>query len=168
MLNLSRSHYRRRMAAACVSVVVSLSLAGCVPIAANEQPLAMTVQDDHVLFRWCGSESLTGGHLEITYALIRGTEREDRTAAEGSGHFSLTSGDEFSEVTPPPDVTFSVARQVPFTNGARTLVFVFSGPDADSNDFQAMYEIDDEFSKLRDGYWMQPTGETSRAPCPAN
>jgi len=157
----------RRRHAAILAICLALPLVGCVPIEANEQPLEMTVQDDHLLFRWCGNEPLTGSRIDISYALIRGTIRDDHTAAEGTGPFSLTRGDEFSNSTPPPNVIYTASETIPFSS-PKTLVFVSIGPDAKTFDFSASYEVLDRFAKLREGYWMDPTGKLSRTACATN
>jgi hypothetical protein len=162
---LKKSEARRnggRVMSRFVTVAVSvLLLAGCVPIAANSQPLAWTVVGDEAVFRWCGDTSQLWNHIEITYAtFVDG--REDFTLAEGSGSFRLTH-DEFTSTVPPEGATYSESSDLPARSGRVMLFFGVGISSEQMSGPRVLYDIDD-IAKL-DGMWLHPNGRLTEQPC---
>jgi hypothetical protein len=65
--------------------VLTVTVTGCVPVAANQEPLAMSLRDGVLRFTWCGHEALSGEHLAISYEVDSEKRGPRLTVAEALG-----------------------------------------------------------------------------------
>lgn len=149
-------------------VGLAFLLAGCqflFPTRGNEEPLAATVRDGEVWFRWCGE------YPTDTFNFIRVRYKSDETdaangviAAEGHGTSLLVPGQEFSTAVPPEGMTYSRSLPIPVSD-AWTSIFVYTGASADHLDGIAGAIRASSLEALSDGQWLFTNGETVDEPC---
>lgn len=149
-------------------LLVALTVSGCgipfVPIAANEDPIALTVVDQEVWFRWCGPDTGTFGYLIVEYRIPE-LDRVASRVAEGAGHFRLKEDMMFSTTMPPAGLSYTHSSSIPVVN-QRTLIFVVTGRAEDDLGGGVWATFDSEsLTDLSEGQWLYTTGEVSDEPC---
>lgn len=156
---------RVHLAVVPVPLVVAM-LSGCglplVPVEPNRQPLWMTIQGGVAEFLWCGQPTEQYDYLLVEYLVYLDPTLEGQLA-EGSGPYSLGTGERFSTVTPPGDVVYSVTASLPSSRDSAR-VFVFGGRAQNDVTWNATFEPG-TLEDFADDLWLSPQGDRESKPC---
>lgn len=165
MMGNARARRRSLLTAALVSLSVAV-LSGCgvpfVPVEPNRLPLWMTIQDGVAEFQWCGQPTEQYDYLLVEY-LVYSDPRLEGQLAEGSGPYSLGTGERFSTVTPPANVVYSESASLPSSQDSAR-IFVYGGRGQNDLTWNVIFEPG-TLEDFADDLWLSPEGDRESEPC---
>lgn len=160
------SALRRSLLTASLVPLVVLILSGCgvpfVPVEPNRLPLWMMIHDGVAEFLWCGDATEAYDRLLVEY-LVYSEPRQEGQLADGSGSYSLQTGERFSTVSPPGDAIYTMTAPLPSSQDLAR-IFVYGGRAPDDLTWNVIFEPG-TLEDFAADTWLSPGGDRESEPC---